>query len=198
MKREQLFQKIITQVAQGHEDEYISFAKEIESREETQLEDKYQSIIDKLKNNPMEEKELASLIESAKEGEISHFEIASVLMGDNFLNETDNETIALLISKAIKKVMDFTDENGVVKKVASFENYEPMKPVDRMKFETLSIKFQKSKDEEKEVLEKQIDDFLTEKTKTNVAGLSVWERGLFQEMLIKEAKSISNIFLGKK
>jgi hypothetical protein len=197
MKREDLFTKIITQVSQGNQEEYEALALEIEQRDEMQLCEAYQKVLDGLKDNPVEEKELADIIEKSAKQECSQFEVAAYVLGKDFLNATDMEQVALLIGKVSKKIMAYRDDKNVVKKTPSFENYEPMKPVDRMAFENLKLKLAKE-DSDKEKSNEEIDKFISEATKINVKNLTVWEHGLLQEILQQEAKSISMIFLGKK
>lgn len=197
MKREDLFTKIITQVSQGNQEEYEALALEIEQRDEMQLCEAYQKALDGLKDNPVEEKELADIIEKSAKQECSQFEIAAYVLGKDFLNATDMEQVALLIGKVSKKIMAYRDDKNVVKKTPSFENYEPMKPVDRMAFENLKLKLAKE-DSDKEKSNEEIDKFISEATKIDVKNLTVWEHGLLQEILQQEAKSISMIFLGKK
>ena len=68
-----------------------------------------------------------------------------------------------------------------------------------MKFENLKIENTKLKDEKaKNKKEKEIDAFVAKATNVNIDELSVWEKGLFLEILNEEAKGITNIFLGKK
>lgn len=197
MKREELFTKIITQVSQGNQEDYEALALEIEQRDEMQLCEAYQKVLDGLKNNPVEEKELADIIEKSIKLECSNFEVASYVLGKDFLDATDMEQVALLIGKVSKKIMDFRDDKNIVKKTKAFDTYEPMKPVDRMKFENLKLKLEKEKSD-KEKANQEIDDFISEATKIDVKNLTVWEHGLLQEMLQQEAKNISNIFLGKR
>jgi len=197
MKREDLFTKIITQVSQGNQEEYEALALEIEQRDEMQLCEAYQKVLDSLKDNPVEEKELADIIEKSAKQECSQFEVAAYVLGKDFLNATDMEQVALLIGKVSKKIMAYRNDKNVVKKTPSFENYEPMKPVDRMAFENLKLKLAKE-DSDKEKSNEEIDKFISEATKIDVKNLTVWEHGLLQELLQQEAKEISNIFLGKK
>lgn len=197
MKREELFTKVITQVSQGNQEEYEALALEIEQRDEMQLCETYQKVLDGLKDNPVEEKELADIIEKSAKQECSQFEVAAYVLGTDFLNATDMEQVALLIGKVSKKIMAYRDDKNIVKKTPSFENYEPMKPVDRMNFENLKLKLAKE-DSDTEKSNEEIDEFISEKTKINVKNLTVWEHGLLQEILQQEAKSISMIFLGKK
>lgn len=197
MKREDLFTKIITQVSQGNQEEYEALALEIEQRDEMKLCEAYQKVLDGLKDNPVEEKELADIIEKSAKQECSQFEVAAYVLGKDFLNATDMEQVALLIGKVSKKIMAYRDDKNVVKKTPSFENYEPMKPVDRMAFENLKLKLAKE-DSDKEKSNEEIDKFISEATKIDVKNLTVWEHGLLQEILQQEAKSISMIFLGKK
>ena len=197
MKREDLFTKIITQVSQGNQEEYEALALEIEQRDEMQLCEVYQKVLDNLKDNPVEEKELANIIEKSTKQECSQFEIAAYVLGKDFLTATDMEQVALLIGKVSKKIMAYRNDKNIVKKTPSFENYEPMKPVDRMAFENLKLKLAKE-DSDKEKSNEEIDDFISEATKIDVKNLTVWEHGLLQELLQQEAKEISNIFLGKK
>lgn len=198
MNREKLFTKIITQVGSGHEDEYADLARDIEQREEKKLIPEYQEILDGIKDNPIDEKELSDIIRSASKGEISQFEIAAKVLGDKFTDAEDIEQVALLIAKVTHKVLDYRDSKNVVKKTINFENYEPMKPVDRMKYETLQLKIEKASETEKKKLSKEIDKFISEKTNIDVSNLSDWEVGLLGEILKQEAKGISDIFLGKK
>ena len=197
MKREELFTKIITQVSQGNQEEYEALALEIEQKDEMQLCEIYQKVLDRLKDNPVEEKELADIIEKSAKQECSQFEVAAYVLGKDFLNATDMEQVALLIGKVSKKIMSYRDDKDIVKKTKSFENYEPMKPVDRMAFENLKLKLAKE-DSDKEKSNEEIDKFISEATKIDVKNLTVWEHGLLQEILQQEAKSISMIFLGKK
>lgn len=197
MKREDLFTKIITQVSQGNQEEYEALALEIEQRDEMQLCEAYQKVLDGLKDNPVEEKELANIIEKSTKQECSQFEIAAYVLGKDFLTATDMEQVALLIGKVSKKIMAYRNDKNIVKKTPSFENYEPMKPVDRMAFENLKLKLAKE-DSDKEKSNEEIDKFISEATKIDVKNLTVWEHGLLQELLQQEAKEISNIFLGKK
>lgn len=197
MKREELFTKIITQVSQGNQEDYEALALEIEQRDEMQLCEGYQKVLDGLKNNPVEEKELADIIEKSIKQECSNFEVAAYVLGKDFLDATDMEQVALLIGKVSKKIMDFRDDKNIVKKTKAFDTYEPMKPVDRMKFENLKLKLEKE-ETDKEKANQEIDDFISESTKIDVKNLTVWEHGLLQEMLQQEAKNISNIFLGKR
>lgn len=197
MKRDELFTKIITQVSQGNQEEYEALALEIEQKDEMQLCETYQKVLDSLKDNPVEEKELADIIEKSAKQECSQFEVADYVLGKDFLNATDMEQVALLIGKVSKKIMSYRDDKDVVKKTKSFENYEPMKPVDRMAFENLKLKLAKE-DSDKEKSNEEIDKFISEATKIDVKNLTVWEHGLLQEILQQEAKSISMIFLGKK
>jgi len=199
MKREELFTKVITQVSQGNQEEYEALALEIEQRDEMQLCETYQKVLDSLKDNPVEEKELADIIEKSAKQECSQFEVAAYVLGKDFLNATDMEQVALLIGKVSKKIMAYRDDKNIVKKTPSFANYEPMKPVDRMAFENLKLKLAKAdSDENKEKANEKIDSFISEKTNIDVKNLTVWEHGLLQEILQQEAKSISMIFLGKK
>ena len=199
MKREELFTKIITQVGQGNQEEYETLALEIEQRDELKLCDSYQKVLDGLKDNPIEEKELADIIEKSSKQECSQFEVAAYVLGKDFNNANDMEQVAILIGKVSKKIMSYRDEKEKVKKTKSFENYEPMKPVDRMAFENLKLKLAKAdSDENKEKANEKIDSFISEKTNIDVKNLTVWEHGLLQEILQQEAKSISMIFLGKK
>lgn len=199
MKREELFTKIITQVGQGNQEEYEALALEIEQRDELKLCNSYQIVLDGLKDNPIEEKELADIIEKSSKQECSQFEIAAYVLGKDFNDANNMEQVALLIGKVSKKIMSYRDEKEIVKKTKSFENYEPMKPVDRMAFENLKLKLAKAdSDENKEKANEKIDSFISEKTNIDVKNLTVWEHGLLQEILQQEAKSISMIFLGKK
>ena len=197
MKRDELFTKIITQVSQGNQEEYEALALEIEQKDEMQLCETYQKILDSLKDNPVEEKELADIIEKSAKQECSQFEVAAYVLGKDFLNATDMDQVALLIGKVSKKIMAYRDEKNIVKKTPSFNSYEPMKPVDRMAFENLKLKLAKE-DSDKEKSNEEIDKFISEATKIDVKNLTVWEHGLLQEILQQEAKSISMIFLGKK
>lgn len=197
MKREDLFTKIITQVSQGNQEEYEALALEIEQRDEKQLCEAYQKVLDGLKDNPVEEKELANIIEKSTKQECSQFEIAAYVLGKDFLTATDMEQVALLIGKVSKKIMAYRNDKNIVKKTPSFTSYEPMKPVDRMAFENLKLKLAKE-DSDKEKSNEEIDKFISEATKIDVKNLTVWEHGLLQELLQQEAKEISNIFLGKK
>lgn len=197
MKREELFTKVITQVSQGNQEEYEALALEIEQRDEMQLCEAYQKVLDSLKDNPVEEKELADIIEKSAKQECSQFEVAAYVLGKDFLNATDMDQVALLIGKVSKKIMAYRDEKNIVKKTPSFNSYEPMKPVDRMAFENLKLKLAKE-DSDKEKSNEEIDKFISEATKIDVKNLTVWEHGLLQEILQQEAKSISMIFLGKK
>lgn len=197
MKRDELFTKIITQVSQGNQEEYEALALEIEQKDEMQLCETYQKVLDSLKDNPVEEKELADIIEKSAKQECSQFEVAAYVLGKDFLNATDMDQVALLIGKVSKKIMAYRDEKNIVKKTPSFNSYEPMKPVDRMAFENLKIKLAKE-DSDKEKSNEEIDKFISEATKIDVKNLTVWEHGLLQEILQQEAKSISMIFLGKK
>lgn len=197
MNREELFTKIITQVSQGNQEDYEALALEIEQKDEIQLCEAYQKILDGLKDNPVEEKELADIIEKSIKLECSNFEVAAYVLGKDFLIATDMEQVALLIGKVSKKIMAFRNDKNIVKKTPSFANYEPMKPVDRMAFENLKLKLEK-KDSDKEKSNEEIDKFISEATKINVKSLTVWEHGLLQELLQQEAKEISMIFLGKK
>lgn len=198
MDREKLFTKIITQVGKGHQEEYEDLAREIELREEKQLSAEYQEILNNLKDNPIEEKEIANLIEKASKSEISQFEIAAYVLGAKFNDADDMEQVALLIAKVTSKVYDYRDDRGVVKKTKNFENYEPMKPIDRMKYENLHIGFDKLDEKDVEAKKKEIDSFVESKTNINIESLSDWEKGLLNEILTQEAKGISDIFLGKK
>ena len=200
MNREQLFTKIITQVGSGHESEYENLVREIEQREEKELCPEYKSVLAEIKNNPIDEKELAEIIKNASNGELSQFEIAAYVLGDKFLEveEKDTEQVALLIAKVTHKVLDFRDEKNIVKKTANFEDYEPMKPVDRMKYESMLIKASKAKDKEQEKITKEINAFVCSKTNIKVEDLTDWEKSLLNEILAQEAKGISQIFLGKK
>lgn len=193
MKRETLFAEIITQVGSGHEEEYADFAREIKQREEMQLIPEYQELLNNIKDNPIEEPKLAQLMKDAQDAKISQFDIAANVLGEKFNDAEDIEQVALLIKKTSEKVLGFRDEKGIVKKTKNFEEYEPMKPIDRMKYENLTIKAEKDPSQEKE-----INEFLKAKTKVDMATLSTWEQGLFKEILAQEAKGISNIFLGKK
>lgn len=197
MKRDELFTKIITQVSQGNQEEYEALALEIEQKDEMQLCETYQKVLDSLKDNPIEEKELADIIEKSAKQECSQFEVAAYVLGKDFLNATDMDQVALLIGKVSKKIMAYRDEKNIVKKTPSFNSYEPMKPVDRMAFENLKLKLAKE-DSDKEKSNEEIDKFISEATKIDVKNLTVWEHGLLQEILQQEAKSISMIFLGKK
>lgn len=198
MDREKLFTKMITQIGKGHQEEYEDLAREIDLREEMQLVPEYQDILNSIKDNPLEEKEIADIIEKASKGEISQFEIAAHVLGGKFNDAENMEQVALLIAKVTSKVLDYRDDKGIVKKTKNFENYEPMKPVDRMKYETLHIDFDKLSEKDSETKRKEIDSFVSEKTKIDVNTLSNWEKGLLNEILTQEAKGISNIFLGKK
>lgn len=199
MKREDLFIKIMKHVGQGNQEEYEALALEIEQRDELKLCDSYQKVLDGLKDNPIEEKELADIIEKSSKQECSQFEVAAYVLGKDFNNANDMEQVALLIGKVSKKIMSYRDDKEIVKKTKSFVNYEPMKPVDRMAFENLKLKLAKADGEQNlEKLNEKIDNFISEKTNIDVKNLTVWEHGLLQEMLQQEAKSISNIFLGKK
>lgn len=199
MKREELFTKIITQVGQGNQEEYEALVLEIEQRDELKLCNSYQIVLDGLKDNPIEEKELADIIEKSSKQECSQFEVAAYVLGKDFNNANDMAQVALLIGKVSKKIMSYRDEKEIVKKTKSFENYEPMKPVDRMVFENLKLKLAKADSEQdKEKSNEEIDNFISEKTNVDVKNLTVWEHGLLQEILQQEAKSISMIFLGKK
>jgi len=197
MKREDLFTKIITQVSQGNQEDYEALALEIEQKDEMQLCETYQKALDNLKDNPVEEKEIADIIEKSAKQECSQFEVAAYVLGKDFLNATDMEQVALLIGKISKKIMDYRDDKNIVKKTKAFDGYEPMKPVDRMAFENLNLKLSKE-DSDKEKANEEIDKFISEATKIDVKNLTVWEHGLLQEILRQEAKSISMIFLGKK
>lgn len=197
MKRDELFTKIITQVSQGNQEEYEALALEIEQKDEMQLCETYQKVLDSLKDNPVEEKELADIIEKSAKQECSQFEVAAYVLGRDFLNATDMDQVALLIGKVSKKIMAYRDDKNIVKKTPSFDSYEPMKPVDRMAFENLKLKLAKE-DSDKEKSNEEIDKFISEATKIDVKNLTVWEHGLLQEILQQEAKSISMIFLGKK
>lgn len=198
MNREQLFTKIITQVGLGHESEYENLAREIEQREEKELCPEYKSVLAEIKNNPIDEKDLSEIIRSASNGELSQFEIAAYVLKDKFNDAEDMEQVALLIAKVTHKVLDFRDEKNIVKKTANFEDYEPMKPVDRMKYETMLIKASKAKDKEQEKITKEINTFIGSKTNVKVEDLTDWEKSLLNEILAQEAKGISQIFLGKK
>ncbi len=199
MKREELFTKIITQVSQGNQEDYEILAREIEQREEMTLCEEYQAILEKIKDNPMEEKKLADIIEKSSKQECSQFEIAALALGKEFANANDMEQVALLVGKIVDKIMSFRDDKGVVKKTKSFESYEPMKPSDRMKFENLKIELSKITDEkEQEKANEKLDAFISKATNIDVKSLTTWEHRLLQELLEQEAKGISMIFLGKK
>ena len=199
MENQKLFAEIIKQVGSGHADEFESLVKEINQRDEKSLCTDYQAVLDAIGDNPLEEKELSDIIEKANSGEISSFEIASNLLGKEFVKATDMEQITLLIRKAIKKVLEYKDDKGILKRTPLLETYEPMTPIDRMKFENLKIENTKLKDEKaKNKKEKEIDAFVAKATNVNIDELSVWEKGLFLEILNEEAKGITNIFLGKK
>ncbi len=196
MERQDLFTKIITQVSAGNQEDYEQLALEIEQREEMKLCDEYQKVLDNIKDNPIEEKDLAELIEKASKQECSQFEIAAKALGADFNKANDMEQIALLIAKITKKIMAYRDDKNVVKKTKAFDKYEPMKPVDRMAFENLKIKAEKIEDKEKANIE--LDEFVSKATNIDVKNLTTWEHGLLQEIFKQEAKSISMIFLGKK
>lgn len=198
MTREKLFQKIITHVGSGHEDEYAELARDIEQREEMELIPEYKEVLKNIKDNPLDEKEIADTIEKASKKELSQFEIAALILGEKF-NDADNmDQVALLIAKTTSKVLEYRDEKGVCKKTKNFENYEPMKPVDRMKYETMQLQAEKLDGVEAEKKGKEIDNFISEKTNVKIEDLSNWEKGLLGEILTQEAKGISDIFLGKK
>ena len=86
MKRDELFTKIITQVSQGNQEEYEALALEIEQKDEMQLCETYQKVLDSLKDNPVEEKELADIIEKSAKQECSQFEVAAYVLGKDFFN----------------------------------------------------------------------------------------------------------------
>lgn len=199
MEREQVFQNIIRQIGNGHQEDYENLIDEIDRREEKKLNEEYQSKIDSLGENPIDEPEIAKIIEESTKGERSQFDIAAHILGKDFIKATDMEQIALLIAKAIEKVISYKDKDGVLKKTKSFESYEPMKPVDRMNYENLILKAKKTNNEKDlKDLEAKRDKFIAEKTNIDVENLTSWEKNLLQEILAQEAKSISMIFLGKK
>lgn len=199
MEREQVFQNIIRQIGNGHQEDYEELIKQIDKREEKKLNEEYQVKIDSLGDNPIDEPEIAKIIEESAKGERSQFDIAAHILGKDFIKATDMEQIALLIAKAIEKVISYRDKDGVVKKTKSFESYEPMKPADRMNYENLILQAKKTSDEaELAAIEEKRFKFISEKTNIDVEKLTSWEKNLLQEILAQEAKSISMIFLGKK
>lgn len=199
MEREQVFQNIIRQIGNGHQEDYEELIRQIDKREEKKLNEEYQSKIDSLGDNPIDEPEIAKIIEESAKGERSQFDIAAHILGKDFIKATDMEQIALLIAKAIEKVISYRDKDGVVKKTKSFESYEPMKPADRMNYENLILQAKKTSDEaELAAIEEKRFKFISEKTNIDVEKLTSWEKNLLQEILAQEAKSISMIFLGKK
>lgn len=199
MENKQLFADIIKQVSAGHSSEYEALSREIKKREEKELCNEYKKVLGDIGNNPLEEKELSDIIEKANKGEISSFEVAAKILGKEFSKAKDMEQVTILIKQAIQKIVDFRDENNILKKTPSIETYEPMSPIDRMKFENLKIESSKITDEkEKDKKDKQIDKFVAKATNIDMEELTDWEKGLFLEILNEEAKDITNIFLGKK
>lgn len=164
MEREQVFQNIIRQIGNGHQEDYEELIRQIDKREEKKLNEEYQSKIDSLGDNPIDEPEIAKIIEESAKGERSQFDIAAHILGKDFIKATDMEQIALLIAKAIEKVISYRDKDGVVKKTKSFESYEPMKPADRMNYENLILQAKKTSDEaELAAIEEKRFKFISEK-----------------------------------
>ena len=69
MEREQVFQNIIRQIGNGHQEDYENLIDEIDRREEKKLNEEYQSKIDSLGDNPIDEPEIAKIIEESTKGE---------------------------------------------------------------------------------------------------------------------------------
>lgn len=195
---QKLFMDIIRQVGGGHADEYEALSREISKREEKELCGEYVAVIKELGENPLEESKLYDIITRAEKDEISSFEIAAHLLGKEFSAAKDIEQVSLLVRRAMIKVVDFRDENNILKKTKDIEKYEPMTPIDRMKYDNLIIEKSKASDKVKELTEKEINDFVAKATNIDMSKLTTWEQGLFLTILEEEAKDIKNIFLGKK
>lgn len=190
-------QIINKQIESGFENEFERLSKDIEKRDEKTLCEEYQKIVDNLKNNPIDEKELAEIIEKTDRGELSKFEIALFVLGsERFDAANDLEQIALLIKEVIFKVTDFRDKNGVLKTTKNLETYQPMTPRKRMDYEKLVKSIVSNKDAGLEDYDK-AREFLAEATNTNTE-LSEWETKLRIEIVNQEFSDFRMTVLGKK
>ena len=182
----------------GHSDEVTTLIENIKIRQENdELPEDLKKILEKVKNNPIDEPEIFELNKKVENQEASIIELVLKFLTEEELDKHSADDISFLAGKIARKVSNKKDDNGVFKTTPNTSTWERPKPSQVMKFEKLQNKKAENEKAGKKK-QKDLEDLIYKSCKIDKSKLTEWEQELVVDKTIEAHKGYLNSFMGKR